>query len=199
VLVPSKSLFADFGRCALPALPSAADLASTGSRAAIGERIVIGGRVCDSAGQPLRGALLEIWQANAAGRYRHRADTHEAPLDPNFDGRAWLRTDEEGRYTLATIRPGAYPWRNHPNAWRPAHVHFSVLTEDPSMRLLTQMYFPGDPLLPLDPIFMSIPAAEARARLVAVLDFELSSAELALGYRFDLTLGGVGATPSDPT
>lgn len=199
VLAPSKSLFADLGTPAFPALPSSADLASTGSSAAVGERIVIGGRVYDATGRALRGALLEIWQANAAGRYRHEADRHDAPLDPHFDGRAWLRTDEEGRYTLTTIRPGAYPWGNHPNAWRPAHVHFSVLTDNPALRLLTQMYFPGDPLLPLDPIFMSIPSAQARERLVAVLDFELARTEVALGYRFDLVLGGRAATPPEPT
>lgn len=196
--VASRPLFANLGAPVLPALPSSADLAVSQAGEAIGERIVIGGRVCDDSGQALRGALLEIWQANAAGRYRHEADRHDAPLDPCFEGRAWLRTDEEGCYILTTIRPGAYPWRNHPKAWRPAHVHFSVLTEDPGLRLVTQMYFPGDPLLALDPIFMSIPAAEARERLIAVLDLELARADIALGYRFDMVLGGRSATPGDP-
>lgn len=195
--VASRPLFANLGAPVLPALRSSADLAASQAGEAIGERIVIGGRVCDDSGQALRGALLEIWQANAAGRYRHEADRHDAPLDPCFEGRAWLRTDEEGCYTLITIRPGAYPWRNHPKAWRPAHVHFSVLTEDPALRLVTQMYFPGDPLLPLDPIFMSVPAVEARERLVAVLDFELARPDIALGYRFDMVLGGRSATPGD--
>ena len=125
VPVPRRGLFTDLGAPVFPALPSSADLALRGAPVPIGERILIGGQVRDAHGQPIRGALLEIWQANAAGRYRHEADTHDAPLDPGFEGRAWLRTDDQGRYALTTIRPGAYPWRNHPKAWRPAHVPVS--------------------------------------------------------------------------
>jgi protocatechuate 3,4-dioxygenase, beta subunit len=182
-----------------PALPNVVDLTRHAGGEAIGERLRIEGTVRDQWGRPLAGALLEIWQANAAGRYRHERDTHAAPLDPHFAGSGSLRTDAAGRYALTTLRPGAYPWRNHPNAWRPAHIHFSVLGDALESRLVTQMYFPGDPLLDHDPIFNSIPSAEARARLVAAFDFALTQAEWALGYRFDIVVGGAAGTPEAPT
>ena len=133
----------------------------------LGERIIVEGRVLDEDGRPVPQTLVEIWQANAAGRYTHRIDQHAAPLDPNFSGAGRTITDDEGRYRFVTIRPGAYPWKNHHNAWRPAHIHFSLFGTSFLTRLITQMYFPGDPLLPLDPIFNSIPDERARARLIA--------------------------------
>jgi len=162
---------------------------------AMGERIIIGGRVVDEDGRPVRGAMLEVWQANAAGRYNHPRDTHDAPLDPNFVGRARVFADADGRYQLTTIRPGAYPWRNHQNAWRPVHVHFSLFGAGFAQRMITQMYFPGDPLLDLDPIFNATPDAAARARLIANFDLGLTMPEYALGYRFDIVLRGAAATP----
>jgi protocatechuate 3,4-dioxygenase beta subunit len=140
---------------------------------------------------------VEVWQANAAGRYAHPEDVHDAPLDPNFTGAGRLLTDAEGRYRLVTIKPGAYPWQNHPNAWRPAHIHFSVLGPSFLTRLVTQMYFPGDPLLPIDPIFNSIPDAGARQRLIANFDLALTRPAWALGYRFDIVLRGSEATPAE--
>jgi protocatechuate 3,4-dioxygenase, beta subunit len=156
----------------------------------IGERIIVHGRVLDTARLPLPGTLIELWQANAAGRYAHDLDQHPAPLDPNFTGAGWCVTDADGFYRFVTIRPGAYPWRNHPNAWRPAHIHFSVLGQSFAQRLITQMYFPGDPLLPLDPIWRSIASPGARERLVASFDPGRTEPEWALAYRFDLVLGG---------
>ena len=129
----------------------------------LGERIIVSGRVLDSAGRPVRNALIEIWQANAAGRYRHHVDQHPAPLDPNFTGAGRCMTDDEGAYRFVSIKPGAYPWRNHDNAWRPAHIHLSVFGRAFTERLVTQMYFPGDPLFPYDPIFQSRSATRARA------------------------------------
>ena len=161
----------------------------------LGERIIVAGRVLDENGRPAANALIELWQANAAGRYRHEADAHQAPLDPNFDGYGRALTDAEGRFRFTTIKPGAYPWRNHPNAWRPAHIHFSVLGPAIATRLVTQMYFPGDPLLPFDPIFNSIADPGARDRLVAVFDWETTVPERALGYRFEIVLRGREATP----
>jgi protocatechuate 3,4-dioxygenase beta subunit len=161
----------------------------------LGERIIIEGRVVDEDGRPVAGTLVEVWQANAAGRYAHRDDTHGAPLDPNFSGAGRALTDPDGRYRFVTIKPGAYPWLNHPNAWRPAHVHFSVFGQGFAQRLITQMYFPGDPLLPLDPIFQSVPGDRARSRLVAGFDLETTVPLWALGYRFDLVLRGREATP----
>lgn len=162
----------------------------------LGERIVVSGRVLDERGNPVRGALIEIWQANAAGRYLHKADDHDAPIDPNFRGAGRCVTDREGRYRFLTIQPGAYPWQNHHNAWRPRHIHFSVIGDSPISRLVTQMYFPGDPLLDLDPIFRSVPAA-ARGRLIAHFDLGLTQPEFALGYHFDIVVAGSGATPRD--
>jgi protocatechuate 3,4-dioxygenase, beta subunit len=153
-----------------------------------GERIIVTGRLLEEDGRPVRNALIEIWQANAAGRYRHDRDRHPAPLDPNFTGAGRTLTDEDGRYEFVTVKPGAYPWQNHPNAWRPAHIHFSVFGRTFSSRLVTQMYFPGDPLFEFDPIFQSVRDERARARLVAQFDLGLTKPEWALGYRFDIVL-----------
>ena len=157
------------------------------------------GRVLGNDGKPLSGQLIEIWQANAAGRYQHDVDTHDAPLDPNFSGAGRAVTDADGRYRFVTIKPGAYPWGNHPNAWRPNHIHFSLFGRAFTERLVTQMYFPGDPLFAYDPIFHSIHDERARRRLVSSLDLSLTEPEWALGYRFDIVLGGRDATPlEDP-
>ena len=153
-----------------------------------GERIILAGRVLEEDGRPVRNALVEVWQANAAGRYAHEVDQHPAPLDPNFTGAGRALTDDEGRYRFVTIKPGAYPWKNHPNAWRPAHIHFSLFGRAFSTRLVTQMYFPGDPLFEFDPIFQSVRDPQARARLVADFDIELTQPDWALGYRFDIVL-----------
>ncbi|MBZ5726591.1 MAG: protocatechuate 3,4-dioxygenase subunit beta [Acidobacteriia bacterium] len=160
-----------------------------------GQRIIVAGRVLDEDGRGVPNALVEVWQANAAGRYRHAVDTHPAPLDPNFLGAGRAVTDETGNYRFLTIRPGAYPWRNHHNAWRPAHIHFSLFGTAFVTRLVTQMYFPGDPLIPLDPILQSIPDQDARQRLVSQFDVSLTEPEWALGYRFDIVLRGRRATP----
>jgi len=178
----------------LPSLREENDLTRAGKSAPIGERMVLAGRVTDEAGRPVRAALVELWQANAAGRYRHPGDTHDAPLDPNFTGSGRTLTGEDGSYRFTTIVPGAYPWRNHSHAWRPRHIHLSLLGNALAQRLVTQMYFPGDPLLALDPIFGSVPDG-ARPRLVAELDLELGTEGVALGYRFDLVVGGARATP----
>ena len=161
----------------------------------IGERIYVHGRVLDEDGRPVPSALVEVWQANAAGRYRHKVDGHDAPLDPNFSGAGRLLTDENGYYQFKTIKPGPYPWGNHHNAWRPAHIHFSLFGAGILSRLVTQMYFPGDPLQPLDPIFNSIPAEVAQMRLVSKLDMEHAKPEYALAYRFDIVLRGHDDTP----
>ena len=161
----------------------------------LGERIVVTGRVLDDTGRAVPHALVEIWQTNAAGRYRHAKDTHAAPLDPNFTGAGRTLTDENGVYRFVTIKPGAYPWTNHHNAWRPAHIHFSLFGPVFATRLITQMYFPGDPLLPFDPILQSIPDEKARQRLVAKFDLEATQPEWALGYHFNIVLRGREATP----
>lgn len=163
----------------------------------IGERMIVSGRVLDENGRPVAGALVEIWQANAAGRYRHAVDNHDAPLDPNFTGCGRVLTDGEGRYRFKTIKPGAYPWRNHYNAWRPAHIHLSLFGQGFIQRLVTQMYFPGDPLLPYDPMFTSVPDEKARDRLIAAFDWENSVPEHAIAYRFDIVLRGRDATPME--
>jgi protocatechuate 3,4-dioxygenase beta subunit len=139
--------------------------------------------------------LIEIWQANAAGRYIHVWDQHPAPLDPNFSGAGRIVTDEHGRYRFVTVKPGAYPWGNHPNAWRPAHIHFSLFGPTFLSRLVTQMYFPGDPLFAYDPIFNSIPDPAVRERLVSRFDLETTEPDWALGYQFDIVLRGRQATP----
>ena len=163
----------------------------------IGERIVVSGRVLDENGKPVAGTLVEIWQANAAGRYPHASDQHNAPLDPNFSGAGRAITDAQGRYRFITIRPGEYPWRNHHNAWRPAHIHFSLFGPAFLTRMITQMYFPGDPLLPYDPMFGCIANEAARNRLVSVFDWESTIPERALGYRFDIVLRGREETPME--
>jgi protocatechuate 3,4-dioxygenase, beta subunit len=154
----------------------------------LGERIIVSGRVLDSGGRPIPSTLVEIWQANAAGRYAHDVDRHPAPLDPNFTGAGRCLTDREGTYRFVTVKPGAYPWENHPNAWRPAHIHFSIFGRAFADRLVTQMYFPGDPLFVQDPIFQSVRDPGARELLISSLDLETTVPEWALGYRFDIVL-----------
>lgn len=178
-----------------PVLPIDADLtrnAATGGEA-IGQRIILTGRLLDADGKPVPDALIEVWQANAAGRYIHRNDQWPGPIDPNFLGIGRCRTDAFGAYRFLTVKPGAYPWKNHPNAWRPPHVHFSVLGRTWGERLITQMYFDGDPLLALDPIFNAVPAA-ARPRLLAAYAHDVTEAEWALGWRWDIVIGGTAAT-----
>ena len=162
-----------------------------------GQRIVVEGRVLDEGGRPVPHTLLEIWQANAAGRYSHHVDRWDAPLDGNFSGAGRTLTNAEGHYRFVTIRPGAYPWRNHHNAWRPAHIHFSLFGHALLTRLVTQMYFPGDPLLALDPIFNSVPDARVRDRLISTFDLTLTEPAFALGYRFDIVLRGRDETPME--
>jgi protocatechuate 3,4-dioxygenase beta subunit len=171
------------------------DLTRQHSGEPLGERIIVTGRVLDSNGRPVPRALIELWQANSAGRYVHRSDQHPAPLDPNFSGTGRTLTDENGAYRFVTIKPGPYAWLNHYNAWRPAHIHFSIFGRAFLSRLVTQMYFPGDPLLPFDPIFNSVPDEKARTRLISLFDWENTIPEHALGYRFDIVLRGREATP----
>ena len=161
----------------------------------IGERIIVTGRVLDEYNQPVPNALVEIWQANACGRYVQKNDQHPAPLDPNFTGAGRVLTNDNGEYRFTTIKPGAYPWRNHQNAWRPAHIHFSLFGTNFVARLVTQMYFPGDSLLALDPILQSIPDEAGRQRLVSHYAHDVTQPEWALGYRFDIVLGGSRVTP----
>jgi protocatechuate 3,4-dioxygenase beta subunit len=163
---------------------------NAGGGEAIGERIIVTGRVLDDDGEPVVGTLVEVWQANAAGRYRHKQDTHGAPIDPNFLGIGACRTDQNGVYRFVTVRPGAYPWGNHDNAWRPAHIHFSLFGPSVTGRLVTQMYFPGDPLLDLDPIFNSVPTDAARERLVSRYSHDVTQEGWALGYDFDIVVRG---------
>ncbi|MCP2160628.1 protocatechuate 3,4-dioxygenase subunit beta [Williamsia serinedens] len=160
----------------------------------IGERMVVTGRVIDGDGRPVAGQLVEVWQANAAGRYVHQRDQHPAPLDPNFTGTGRCLTDADGTYRFVTIKPGPYPWRNHENAWRPAHIHFSLFGTDFTQRLITQMYFPGDPLIALDPICQAITDPAARDRLVATYDHDVTRPELSTGYRWDIVLTGSART-----
>jgi protocatechuate 3,4-dioxygenase, beta subunit len=160
----------------------------------MGERIIVSGRVLDERGRPVQGVLIEIWQANAAGRYIHKTDQHTAPLDPNFFGGGRCVTDAEGRYRFLTVRPGAYPWGNHPNAWRPGHIHFSLLGSSVMSRLVTQMYFPGDPLFAHDPIFQGTPE-KARDRLISRFSLAVTEEGFALGYDFDIVLCGAAGTP----
>lgn len=177
--------------------PEDADLtrnAGTGGEA-IGQRIIVTGRVLDEHGTPVPHTLVEVWQANAAGRYIHKNDQSPGPLDPNFLGIGRCRTDAAGTYRFLTIWPGIYPWRNHPNAWRPAHIHFSLLGPSWGARLITQMYFPDDPLLALDPIFNAVPTESARQQLIATYAHDITEPEWALGWRWDIVLGGAGGTP----
>ena len=177
--------------------PADSDLTAQHAAAPLGERIVVTGRVLDEGGKPVRGALIEVWQANAAGRYLHKNDTHNAPLDPNFSGCGRAITDSEGRYKFLSIKPGAYPWGNHHNAWRPAHIHFSIFGDGLLSRLVTQMYFPGDPLLPFDPIYNCISDEQAKQRLISSFDWENTSPLFALGFKFDIVLRGRDATPME--
>ena len=163
----------------------------------LGERIIVHGRVTDQDGRPVADSLIEIWQANAAGRYAHDGDHHPAPLDPNFTGAGRCLTDRDGRYEFVTVKPGAYPWGNHHNAWRPAHIHLSLFGPAFATRLVTQMYFPGDPLFDQDPIFQSVRDPRARQRLISSFDLERTVADWALAYRFDVLLRGPEATPME--
>src|SRR5580698_4438558 len=174
--------------------PTDADLTTQHDGEPLGQRIIVTGRVLDSGGRPVPDTLIEIWQTNAAGRYAHRVDDHPAPLDPNFSGGGRCVTDSMGRYRFVTIKPGAYPWGNHRNAWRPAHIHFSLFGRAFTQRLVTQMYFPSDPLFPFDPIFNSIPDPKARARLIAAFDIDQTEPDWALGYSWDIVLRGRSAT-----
>jgi protocatechuate 3,4-dioxygenase beta subunit len=175
----------------------ACDLTRQHAGEPLGERIVVSGRVLDEDARPIRHTLVEVWQANAAGRYQHKVDQHDAPLDPNFTGCGHALTDDEGRYRFVTIRPGAYPWRNHHNAWRPAHIHFSLFGPAFATRLVTQMYFPGDALLAYDPIFNCTTDEQARNRLISIFDWASTIPDGALGYRFDIILNGREATPME--
>lgn len=174
--------------------PLEADLTIQHGGEPLGERIIVTGRVLDGDGRPVRRQLVEIWQANAAGRYVHKRDQHPAPLDPNFTGVGRVITGDDGSYAFTTIRPGPYPWKNHHNAWRPAHIHFSLFGTDFTQRMITQMYFPGDPLFALDPIYQSIVDPAARARLVATYDHDVTRHEWCTGYRWDIVLTGSART-----
>ena len=179
-----------------PALfPADADLSRVDGHSAQGQRIIVAGTVTDEDGRPVPHTMLELWQANAAGRYHHPADQHDAPLDAHFKGSGRVFTDAAGRYRFLSVLPGAYPWPNHKNAWRPNHIHFSLFGPAFATRLITQMYFPGDPLLAYDPIYNGVPDTAARARLVAAFELDLTEPDYALGYRFDIVLRGRGATP----
>ncbi|HJX94172.1 MAG TPA: protocatechuate 3,4-dioxygenase subunit beta [Candidatus Acidoferrum sp.] len=175
----------------------ACDLTRQHSGEPLGERIIVSGRVLDENSRPVPHTLVEIWQANAAGRYFHNIDQHNAPLDPNFIGCGHAVTDSEGRYRFVTIRPGEYPWGNHHNAWRPAHIHFSLFGPAFATRLVTQMYFQGDPLISFDPIFNCTEDEKARNRLISQFDWETTIPSQALGYRFDIVLSGRESTPME--
>ena len=177
--------------------PEISDLTHQHKGEPIGERILVTGRVLDEDERPAPRTLVEIWQANAAGRYLHASDQHNAPLDPNFTGCGHTLTDEKGRYRFITIKPGCYPWRNHYNAWRPAHIHFSLFGPAFATRLVTQMYFPGDPLLDDDPVFNSTPDENARRRLISIFNWDTTVPETALGYQFDIVLRGRKQTPME--
>jgi protocatechuate 3,4-dioxygenase beta subunit len=200
-LVPLKHTFSEltgpvYGHESVGPLDD--DLTKNGAKngAPLGERIIVVGRVLDEAGRPVPNTLIEIWQANAAGRYVHDADQHDAPLDANFFGGGRCVTDDQGRYRFTTIKPGAYPWRNHHNAWRPNHIHLSLFGPSFVTRLVTQMYFPGDPLLALDPIYQGAPEG-ARERMISRFSLEFTEPEWALGYEFDIVLRGPAATPME--
>jgi len=176
-------------------LDNDADLTRQHASEPMGERIIVSGTVIDEDGRPIPETLIEIWQANAAGRYIHVVDQHPAPLDPNFSGAGRCITDAAGRYSFTTIKPGAYPWKNHANAWRPNHIHFSLFGPSFLTRLVTQMYFPGDPLIPIDPIANAVADQKAVARMIATFDLGTTVPNWALGYRFDIVLRGRSGTP----
>jgi protocatechuate 3,4-dioxygenase beta subunit len=163
----------------------------------IGERIIVHGRVLDEDGRPVRKTLVELWQCNSTGRYNHPVDQHAAPLDPNFTGYGRAVTDDDGHYSFTTIKPGAYPWGNHANAWRPAHIHFSLFGASLLQRMVTQMYFKDDPLFPFDPIYNSVPDKAARERMVATFDMENTKPDWALCWKWDIVLRGRNATPME--
>ena len=193
-LIPLKRAMSDFskpvyGEVNLGALDHDLTKNAIKNGEPLGERIVVHGKVTDSYGRPVSNTLIEVWQANAAGRYIHKVDQHNAPLDPNFHGAGRCLTDAEGNYRFYTIKPGAYPWGNHPNAWRPNHIHFSLMGRNICTRLVTQMYFPGDPLLQYDPIFLGVPP-QGRELLISQFDLSLTEPNFALGYRFDIILRG---------
>ena len=175
--------------------PGDSDLTHQHKGDPLGERIVVSGRLQDENSKPIANALIEMWQCNASGRYRHVVDDHDAPLDPNFTGWGRVLTDAQGNYRFLTIKPGAYPWRNHYNAWRPAHLHFSIFGLGLVQRLVTQMYFPGDPLLAYDPMYNSVADEKARQRLISQFDWERTIPDTALAYRFDMVLRGREDTP----
>jgi protocatechuate 3,4-dioxygenase beta subunit len=174
--------------------PEDADLTLRNGGEAVGQRILVYGRVLDSDGRPVPDTLVEVWQANAGGRYRHVVDAFPAPVDPHFDGLGRVVTDSLGRYEFMTIKPGAYPWGNHHNAWRPAHIHFSLFGRAFPQRVVTQMYFPDDPLFGQDPIFNSIPAA-ARYRAISRYDLERTQDNWALAFEWNIVLRGREQTP----
>src|SRR5437764_1770228 len=178
--------------------PGDEDLTTQHAGEPIGERIVVHGRVLDEDGLPVPNTLVEIWQANACGRYIHQRDQHPAPRDPNFTGAGRTATDAQGRYKFVTVKPGAYPWGNHPNAWRPAHIHFSLFGPSFLSRLITQMYFPGDPLLAHDPIYNSVPDAQTRVRMISRFDLDTTVPDWALAYEFNIVLRGREQTPTQP-
>lgn len=197
-LVPMKHALAQrnapvYSAVQLGALDNDLTMNAVMNGAPLGERIIVTGRVLDEDGRPVRNTLVEVWQANAAGRYVHKQDQHDAPLDPNFLGAGRCMTDDQGRYTFKTIKPGAYPWGNHPNAWRPNHIHFSLFGDYFASRLVTQMYFPGDPLLTLDPMYMGAPE-HLRATMVSKFSLDVTLPDYALGYVFDIVLRGAKAT-----
>ncbi len=175
--------------------PGEGDLSIENGKEAQGQRIFVSGRVLDEGGRPVPNTLIEIWQCNAAGRYLHPNDQHPAPLDPNFVGRGRMISNEKGEYKFTTIKPGAYPWGNHFNAWRPAHIHFSLFGPAFVTRLVTQMYFPEDPLFAFDPIFNSIPSESARKRMISEFDLDTTEPDFALSFKFDFVLRGRQATP----
>lgn len=166
------------------------DLTRQHAGEAIGQRIIVTGRVIDTNNKPVPHTLVEIWQANAGGRYRHTGDNWPAPLDPNFDGVGRTMTDDQGRYTFTTIKPGAYPWKNHDNAWRPSHIHFSLFGRAFTQRLVTQMYFPDDPLFFQDPIFNAVRDEKVRNRMISTYDHSVTQSEWAMGFTFDIVLRG---------
>lgn len=186
-----------YGQRDVTAIESDLTLCS-GSGEPLGERITVAGRLLDSWGRPIPNQLIEVWQANSAGRYVHQRDQHPAPLDPNFTGAGRMVTNDDGEYRFTTIKPGPYPWRNHINAWRPAHIHFSVFGNSITQRLVTQMYFPGDPLFALDPIYNTIREQKDRDRLIGAYDHEQTVPEFSMGYRFDIVLDGPDATWFEP-